>query len=127
MLVNSVHLGAGLASCFASPSSSAESPLPDNVVVLMRHHGFTTCGETIQDAVYRAIYAHKNALILSTAASLRAAHGMTTGGLDCLDEETKGCRKMNEATADKAWRGWVAEVAAVPLYRNTLVEPKSED
>jgi len=93
----------------------------------MRHHGFNTWGETIQDAVFRAIFTHKNALILNTAATLRAAHGMTTAGLDYLDEEAKGCRKMNEATIDKAWRGQVEEVEAVPLYRNTLAEQKSED
>jgi len=125
MLVNSVPLGAGLASCFASPSSSPDSHLPDNLVVLMRHHGFTTVGESIYDAVFRAIYTHKNAAILSTAATLRAAHGLSAGGLDYLnEEETQGCRKMNEATTDKAWRGWVEEVAAVPLYRNVMVEKK---
>ncbi|KAF2493397.1 arad-like aldolase/epimerase [Lophium mytilinum] len=127
MLVNSVPLGAALASHFASPTSPADSALPDNLVVLMRHHGFTTCGQSIQDAVFRAIYAHKNAAILSNAATLRAAHGLGSGGLDFLDEEgMKGCRKMNEATADKAWRGWVEEVRAVSLYRNVMLEEEEK-
>ncbi|KAF2812360.1 arad-like aldolase/epimerase [Mytilinidion resinicola] len=127
MLVNSVPLGAALASHFAAPAAPADSALPDNLVVLMRHHGFTTCGESIQDAVFRAIYTHKNAAILSSAATLRAAHGLEAGGLDYLSEqETEGCRRMNEATADKAWRGWVEEVRAVSLYRNVMIEDEKQ-
>jgi ribulose-5-phosphate 4-epimerase/fuculose-1-phosphate aldolase len=131
MLVNNTKFGSALASHFASSTANPTSPLPDHLVVLMRHHGFTTLGESIQDAVYRAMYTQTNASILSTAANLRgsfygsallgepeAAHG---SGLDLLSaSETAGCRNMNEATADKAFRLWVREVEVLPLYVNEL-------
>lgn len=136
MLVNNTKFGSALASHFASGTANLTSPLPDHLVVLMRHHGFTTLGESIQDAVYRAMYTQTNASILSTAANLRssfygsallrepeAAHGSDGSGLDLLSaSETAGCRNMNEATADKAFRLWVREVEVLPLYVNELAE-----
>ncbi|OCL14583.1 arad-like aldolase/epimerase [Glonium stellatum] len=136
MLVNNVKFGSALASHFAENTADSTSPLPDHLVVLMRHHGFTTLGESIQDAVYRAMYTQTNASILSTAANLRssfygpaltresgAAQGSDGSGLDLLSaSEMAGCRNMNEATADKAFRLWVREVEVLPLYVNELAE-----
>ena len=136
MLVNNTKFGSALASHFASSTANPTGILPDHLVVLMRHHGFTTLGESIQDAVYRAMYTQTNASILSTAANLRGsfygsallrepevAHGSDGSGLDLLSaSETAGCRNMNEATADKAFRLWLREVEVLPLYVNELAE-----
>lgn len=130
MLVNTTHFGAALASHFASPTAPATSALPDNLVVLMRHHGFTTVGESIQDAVFRAMYTHINATVLTTAANLKSSSlgdGVERKELDLLTkEEAAGCRVMNEKTADKAFRGWIEEVRAVPLYINEMAREEGE-
>ena len=136
MLVNSVHLGAGLASKFANPQSqtsidptaSAHSPSPDHLVVLMRRHGFTTLGKNIKETVYRAMYTHVNAGIQTNAMLLQRTHdslnptSVPTPVNSLTSEQCKACRRQGEGTQEKPWRLWVREVERNPLYTNTLAK-----
>lgn len=130
MLVNTAVLGASLAEEFSCPTMVAIPSRANNdlheTVVLMKHHGYTACGPDIETAVYRAIYTLINADVQTRALTIQAAlaatdsakqsHGKSISGLDarCASD----CRKMTEATQDKAWRLWNHEVEINPLYRN---------
>jgi len=111
MLVRNVRLGAALASYFASVKSSES---PDHAVVLMRGHGFTVQGSSIEDVVLRAVYTQQNASILTTALTTRAAFfcaGMGDSAREELpdvhylsEEETKGSTEMTRWSAMRPWR-----------------------
>lgn len=136
MLVNSVYLGAGLASKFANAQSqssiestaSAHNPSPDHLVVLMRRHGFTTLGRNIKETVYRAIYTHVNAGVQTNAMLLQRTHDSLTltsvpEKVDSLtSEQCIACRRQGEGTQEKPWRLWAREVERNPLYTNTLAK-----
>jgi len=121
MLVNNEALGAALAAEF---TGKANNEGLSHKVALMRKHGFTCIGDTIQNALYRAIYTQKNAKLLTTTKDLDAGgttmynHTLTNSPF-LSEEEAKGCEKMNEATADKALPLWVREVEVLPLYANS--------
>lgn len=118
MLVNKPVLGASLANKF---SSSPDGPL-EETVVLMQRHGYNTHGVDIETAVDRAIYTLVNAGIQTQATLLQSATGgKPVTGL--TPKQAKDCRAMNEGTQDKAWRFWVREVQAIPLYRNSMDFP----
>lgn len=118
MLVNNAHVGSSLANMF---SSSPDGPL-EETVVLMQRHGYATHGVDIETAVDRAIYTLVNAGIQTQATLLQSA----TGGANATGlspQQAKDCRAMNEGTQDKAWRLWVRETQANPLYRNSMNFP----
>lgn len=132
MLVNSIKLGAALASNFVE-SSQADPTIrggngraPAYNVVLMQNHGFTTHGTSIQQAVYRAVYTHMNAGVQSTAIILRNAHVSNSGREDGAEAKLRylnpaqviGCQDMNDRTQERPWGLWEREVAASPLYIN---------
>jgi ribulose-5-phosphate 4-epimerase/fuculose-1-phosphate aldolase len=124
MLVNSDFFGAALASTFTN-STNPDVSIPENTVVLMRRHGFTTWGPDIETAVDRAVYTKDNAVAQSNAIKLRAAFDSSHLDLQPNFElasltasQAVGCKKMNEATQDKAWPLWVRKVEVNPLYRN---------
>jgi ribulose-5-phosphate 4-epimerase/fuculose-1-phosphate aldolase len=88
-------------------------------VVLQKRHGYTTHGPDIETAVYRALYTIVNASVQTKATSL--ANAISAKPISALSaREAQDCRKMTEATQDKAWRLWVREVETSPLYRNAL-------
>jgi len=111
MLVRNVRLGAALASYFASAESSKSA---DHAVVLMRGHGFTVQGSSIEDVVQRAVYTQQNASILTAALTTRAAFfgaGMGDSAREELpdvhyldEEETKGSTEMTKWSAMRPWR-----------------------
>lgn len=132
MLVNTVSLGLSLAARFGVAEDGGGGS-PEHNVVLMQNHGFTTCGRSIKQAVYRAVYTHANAAVQTKAIMLRAAQnavagvgvgvGVGVGGppddLIYLDEkQVAGCMVMGEGTQERPWRLWAREVEASPLYRN---------
>jgi len=123
MLVRNTHLGAALASHFAN----AEATSPDHTVVLMRGHGITVQGPTIQDCVLRAIYTQSNATIQTTALLTRAAfqaqlppgEKMINEGIHFLsEEETAAGMEMTRWSAKRPWGLWLREVEAAGLYAN---------
>ena len=118
MLVKSPLLGQQLAAKFSISRTSE----PDHPVVLQRKHGFTCIGDSIQQAVYRAIYLQKNCALLKDAIDI--SQGTKANISYLTEEEAAGCAKMNQMTQDKAFRLWLREVETNPLYRNDEGVPK---
>ncbi|EMD00123.1 hypothetical protein BAUCODRAFT_64075 [Baudoinia panamericana UAMH 10762] len=157
LLVNNEHLGAGLAAGF-NPSTmiskttnllrnfvtSQATQMPDfppNPTVLMRGHGFTCIGASIEEAVWRAIYTCANARIQTTALLMQGSYnvglvGERFGGGEketgpakhedikyLSDRECKDAWTANQGHAYRPWKLWCAEVEASGLYHNELGSP----
>jgi ribulose-5-phosphate 4-epimerase/fuculose-1-phosphate aldolase len=143
MLVNNIHLGSSLAAEFdateceakivsADPSKDDEDcPCQPNshkyAVVLMSNHGFATHGQSIRQAVYRAIYTQVNASVQTKSTVQQAAEGNSEDIL--LLGQTPGApneiimretAEMNETSQDRAWELWKREVQSDNLYRNNI-------
>ena len=92
LLVSSKHLGAALA-----------KSLGESSVVLMRGHGCTVVGTTLEQAVYRSIYTEMNARLQ------REAHAL--GEPEFLnEEEAEKASATMDATMSRAWNLWKAEI-----------------
>lgn len=158
LLVTTTHLGSALASCFSksdsyvarvgaagaalastflskeSDTSAAAEPQPDHTVVLMRGHGFTAVGSSVQEAVFRAVYTQQNAGVQTTSMVLRNVQmgavergkgreerekGVHDEGVRWLgDGELADCKEMGQDTAGRPWGLWVREVEANGFYVN---------
>ncbi|KAH8815509.1 class II aldolase and Adducin N-terminal domain-containing protein [Xylogone sp. PMI_703] len=122
MLVRNTHLGAALAATFSGDPSTG----PDHSVVLMRGHGMTIVGPTIQDCVLRAIYTQNNASIQTTAlltrAAWRAESPQEQGSDQAIhylsQEEADAAMEMTKWSAMRPWTLWLREVEAAGLYVN---------
>ncbi|KAI0475336.1 class II aldolase and Adducin N-terminal domain-containing protein [Xylariaceae sp. FL0804] len=93
LLVRSARLGDHLARAFdysrgrgGEEEDEAEAAkrhstgtTPDAKVVLMRKHGFTTWGQDVRSAVFRAVYTVENARLQTSALLLRNAFGSLYG------------------------------------------------
>lgn len=149
MLIDNQHLGTALAKGFIKSSASSQAftfvsrtiwsksdapppPPPNHPVVLMRGHGFTTLGTSIEEAVYRAVYAVKNAtvqtqaLILNNAAGVRNDEGVAPIKF-LKDKEINDAWEKNSATVQRPWGLWTAEVENATLYRNEVKFSPGED
>ncbi|KAK3115433.1 hypothetical protein LTR53_005235 [Teratosphaeriaceae sp. CCFEE 6253] len=157
LLVNNEHLGAGLAAGF-NPSTMvakttslirtyitsqpATTPdLPPNPTVLMRGHGFTCIGSTVQEAVFRAVYTCTNARVQTTALLMQGSYnvglvGERFGGGEketgpakhedikyLNDRECKDAGTSLLGSAERPWKLWCAEVEASNLYHNEVGPP----
>lgn len=140
MLVRNEREGASLAAEFAAPSNASAQPVtstPDRKVVLMRKHGFTTWGDSIEKAVFRAVFSVTNAKVSTDAILLRNAFAAQLGqgitqnswassgenvfsnALEPLTaEQATAAEASNDGTIDRPWGLWVAEVKANSLYQN---------
>lgn len=123
MLVNTVRLGASLAEAFGTKSNSSDDPQQN--VVLMKRHGYTTFGKDIATACYRTVYTLINAGVQTNATLLQAAAKQAgvveSAGISGLEERhARDCQTMTEATQDKSWRLWSREVEANALYINRV-------
>ena len=94
MLIRTRPLGVALADSLAEGS-----------VVLMRGHGCTVVGESIEQAVYRAIYTEMNARLQKEALAIGEPVYLN-------DEEALKARATMDATMSRAWERWVAELGA---------------
>ena len=95
MLVRDRPLGAALAHSLGAKS-----------VVLMRGHGCTVVGDSVEQVVFRAIYTEMNAKLQLQA--------LTLGEPEFLnDEEAARASRMNDATMLRAWNLWAAEVGNI--------------
>ena len=124
LLVNTDKLGAALASTLSSKTNNkrASNQLSDYPVTLQRGHGFTACGESVQEAVYHAFYTQENARIQMAATSFSTARTGTAGPrVTSLDQdEIAACKVLDKASVHKAWAYWSRVVEAQALYRNEL-------
>jgi hypothetical protein len=122
MLVNNSKFGSALASHFVS-SEAATSP--EYATVLMRRHGFTTQAQSIETAVYRAIYTKINAKAQTDSLTILKNFGggqtmFDPGDLSLTDDQCDGCSIMNEQFQEKPWKFWVKEVENRGIYVNRL-------
>jgi len=95
MLVRNRPLGVALAHSLGAKS-----------VVLMRGHGCTIVGDSIEQVVYRAIYTEMNAKLQLQALALGEPEFLN-------DEEVEKATQMNNGTMMRAWNLWKAEVGPI--------------
>jgi len=89
LLIRDIPLGQALARSLARCSC-----------VLMRGHGMTVVGESIQEVVFRAIYTDRNAKLQAQAHAL-------DGPLTFLsDVEGRGATEANRSTLARPWELW---------------------
>ena len=92
LLVRDRHLGEALAASLGSCAC-----------VLMRGHGMTVVGESIPEAVFRAIYTQMNARLQSQA-------GLLEGPIEFLsDIEGRLSTAANRGTLERPWELWKAK------------------
>jgi len=97
MLIRSSYLGAALARSLGGHSC-----------VLMRGHGSTVVGTTLEQAVYRAIYAETNAKLQLAAQGL--------GPIEFLNrEEAQLSSDMNDGQIPRSWNLWIQRLGPIDL------------
>lgn len=97
MLIRSAYLGEALA-----------KSLGKHNCVLMRGHGSTVVGTSLEQVVYRAIYAEVNAKLQL------AANGL--GEITFLnEEEAKLASDMNDGQIPRSWNLWVTRLGQVDI------------
>ena len=97
MLIRSAYLGEALA-----------RSLGKHNCVLMRGHGSTVVGTSLEQVVYRAIYAEVNAKLQL------AANGL--GEISFLnEEEAKLASNMNDGQIPRSWNLWVTRLGQVDI------------
>jgi HCOMODA/2-hydroxy-3-carboxy-muconic semialdehyde decarboxylase len=97
MLIRSAYLGEALA-----------KSLGKHNCVLMRGHGSTVVGTSLEQVVYRAIYAEVNAKLQL------AANGL--GEISFLnEEEAKLSSDMNDGQIPRSWNLWVTRLGQVDI------------
>jgi HCOMODA/2-hydroxy-3-carboxy-muconic semialdehyde decarboxylase len=97
MLIRSSYLGQALARSLGMHNC-----------VLMRGHGSTVVGTSLEQAVYRAIYTEVNAKLQL------AAHGL--GDIEFLNpEEAQLSSDMNDGQIPRSWNLWVKSLGDVHL------------
>jgi HCOMODA/2-hydroxy-3-carboxy-muconic semialdehyde decarboxylase len=92
LLIRSRELGVALA-----------RSLGDNSVVLMRGHGATVVGDSLKQAVYRAVYTQVNAELQLKAHQLGEINFLTAG-------ECETASRSVGSQVDRAWGLWQREV-----------------
>ena len=97
MLIRSPHLGRALADSLGACSC-----------VLMRGHGSTVVGTSLEQAVFRAIYAEVNAKLQLQAQSLGEIMFLN-------EEEAQLSSDMNDGQIPRSWNLWVSRLGAVDL------------
>jgi ribulose-5-phosphate 4-epimerase/fuculose-1-phosphate aldolase len=90
MLIRSPELGAALAQKIGA-----------SAVVLMRGHGNVVVGQSVRQAVFRAIYTEINARLQSEA--VRLGEGEVTF---LSDEEAASASRTNDAVLNRPWELW---------------------
>ena len=97
MLIRSSYLGEALAKSLGKSNC-----------VLMRGHGSTVVGISLEQAVYRAIYAEVNAKLQLAAISL--------GEITFLnDKEAQLSSDMNDGQIPRSWNLWIKRLGKIDL------------
>lgn len=123
-MIRSLRHGDALASSFSRQSSEDLKTVPDYSVVLMKGHGFTVATDSIESAVFQAIYTQCNARILSTALQAGSVTSSSTEDRVAYltEEQGKATWEGNQPTVHRPWALWQTEVTALrqkpDLYRN---------
>jgi hypothetical protein len=99
LLIKNRKLGRALADMFKS-----------SAIVLMRGHGSTVVAETLQKAVYRAVYAEINARYQMEANKLGPITYLT-------EEEARSCVASVEGQIQRPWDLWTEEARMKAQFR----------
>lgn len=94
LLIRSAELGRALASHLGEAS-----------VVLMRGHGFTTVGESVAEAVFRAHYTALNCQLQMSALALGEPRYLSPA-------EAAACEATTRGQADRVWNLWLSQYVA---------------
>ena len=97
MLIRSSYLGKALADSLGACSC-----------VLMRGHGSTVVGTSLEQAVFRAIYAEVNAKLQLDAQRLGEIMFLN-------EEEAQLASDMNDGQIPRSWNLWISRLGAVDL------------
>jgi ribulose-5-phosphate 4-epimerase/fuculose-1-phosphate aldolase len=95
LLISNGSLGVALATALGARST-----------VLMRGHGSTVVGSSLEQAVYRAIYAEVNARLQLQATQLGEVTYLTA-------QEAGKAALMNDSQLPRAWELWTREIGVV--------------
>ncbi|MDB5571455.1 MAG: HCOMODA/2-hydroxy-3-carboxy-muconic semialdehyde decarboxylase [Hyphomicrobiales bacterium] len=88
LLITNRKLGRALAEC-----------LGQGTVCLMRGHGSTAVGNSVKQAVFRAVYTEQNARVLSEASRLGPVEGLS-------EAETRTATRVIDGQVNRAWDMW---------------------
>ncbi|CAG7998749.1 unnamed protein product [Penicillium olsonii] len=118
LLVRNQGLGEALSDSISKDIQGALHP-----VVLMRGHGFTAVGNSIEESVFRSIYTAENARNQTVALTLTNSMGLDNSGsrrgIQYLrDSEISPTTEMGQWSCMRPWNLWVREVEAAALYVN---------
>lgn len=92
LLIRSAELGRALADHLGQTS-----------VVLMRGHGFTCVGDTMAEAVFRAVYTGVNSQAQLAAIALGEPVYLT-------EQEARACEEATRGQCDRAWNLWLHDL-----------------
>jgi ribulose-5-phosphate 4-epimerase/fuculose-1-phosphate aldolase len=79
--------------------------LGENAMVLMRRHGATVTGASIQEVVFRSIHTHRNAELLLQAHALGTVTPLSKG-----EAEMACAYSLRERPMSRAWEYWVTRL-----------------
>lgn len=88
LLISNRTLGAALA-----------RTLGQGTVALMRGHGSTAVGNSLKQAVFRAVYTEQNARVLAEALRIGPVEGLS-------EAETRTATRTIDTQVDRAWNMW---------------------
>jgi ribulose-5-phosphate 4-epimerase/fuculose-1-phosphate aldolase len=95
MVVTTAKQGASLARALAA-----------HAMVLMRRHGATVVGASLQEVVFRSIFSHRNAELLLRAQALGTVAPLSDG------EAAQACAySLRERPMGRAWEYWTTRLA----------------
>jgi ribulose-5-phosphate 4-epimerase/fuculose-1-phosphate aldolase len=80
--------------------------LGPHAMVLMRRHGATVTGASLQETVFRAIFSHRNAELQLRATALGAVSPLTRGEAELAESYSLRPRPMG-----RAWEYWTTRLA----------------
>lgn len=132
---------------YITSTTSSPPAIPPNQTLLMRGHGFTCIGTTIQEAVYRAIFVCTNARVQTTALLMQGSFNMSlmADGLSgkakedgARDVKLEGVKYLSEREGKDSWKAnmehvgrpwglWCAEVRGKGVYFNALEEDEEDE
>ena len=93
-----------MASAAALNGAALATTLGASMAVLMRGHGFTVVGGSLQEAVYNAINTVLNARVEMDALRLGAVSYLTEG-------EAAAVSKQHNASLNRSWEVWSKRAA----------------
>lgn len=80
--------------------------LGDANLVLMRGHGFTVVGSTVEEAVFRAVWTERGAVAQASALAIGTPRYLSEG-------EAIAATNTNRAQISRGWELWVSELGAM--------------